>query len=286
MKRKAILSISSQVVRGHVGNSAAGFALRRLGLEVYEVPTLVWNHHPGHGAPKGLVVAPDQLAGLLERFERPPWGLEIAMIVTGYMRDADQARVAADAIARIKSLNPSVSYVCDPVCGDAGGSYVAAAVIEALREGLVPLADAITPNRHELALIAGRDVGSNAAILDAAASLGTATALVSSAHASRAGCIANLVVERTVGAQILETPLLAKAPNGTGDLLTALFAGWLALGRRTNEAAATAVAAVHDVILATAETGADELALIEAQALLVSPSTIPLVSTLSAARLR
>ncbi len=50
--------------------------------------------------------------------------------------------------------------------------------------------------------------------------------------------------------------------------------------------AATAVAAVHDVILATAETGADELALIEAQALLVSPSTIPLVSTLSAARLR
>ena len=77
---------------------------------------------------------------------------------------------------------------------------------------------------------------------------------------------------------------LDKAPNGTGDLLTALFAGWLALGKPTNEAAATAVAAVHDVIAATAETGADELALIEAQALLVSPSTIPLVSTLSAAR--
>jgi len=45
-----VLAISSQVVYGHVGNSAAAFALRRLGVHVLPVPTIVLSSHPGRDA--------------------------------------------------------------------------------------------------------------------------------------------------------------------------------------------------------------------------------------------
>ena len=282
MKRGAILSISSRVVRGHVGNSAAAFALQRLGLEVFEVPTLVWNHHPGHGRPKGLVMAPGDLAGLLERFAEGPWGLEIGMVVTGYLANPAQVSVVAEAIARLKALDPSVFYVCDPVCGDEAGPYVPAEVIDALRAALVPLADAITPNRHELGMISTRPVSSNAMIEKAVRQLAPTIALVSSAHAVESNSIANLVVVRGEPSRLYQTPRLSAAPNGTGDLLTALFAGRLALGAHPLESAAKAIAAVHDVIETTANEGRDELAIVAAQASLLAPSTVPAVSILTA----
>jgi pyridoxine kinase len=280
VKRGAILSISSQVVRGHVGNSVAAFALQRLGLEVYEVPTLVWNHHPGHGAPKGLVLAAETLEGLLDRFTTAPWNREIGMVVTGYLRDAGQVGVVARSIARLKALDPSLLYVCDPVCGDRAGPYVPTGVIGAIRDELVPLADAMTPNRHELGFISGRATDTNAMIREAAASLAPGVALVSSAHARTSEAAANLLAARGLPTQLIETPLLASAPNGTGDLLTAVFAGRLALGASPSEAAAVAVAAVHDVIRVTADIGHDELAIVEAQANLAVPSTIPAVSVM------
>ena len=45
----AVLSISSHVARGSVGNRAMVFALERLGFTVWAVPTVLLPHHPGHG---------------------------------------------------------------------------------------------------------------------------------------------------------------------------------------------------------------------------------------------
>jgi pyridoxine kinase len=117
-------------------------------------------------------------------------------------------------------------------------------------------------------------------IREAAASLAPGVALVSSAHARTPEAAANLLAARGLPTQLIETPLLASAPNGTGDLLTAVFAGRLALGASPSEAAAVAVAAVHDVIRVTADIGHDELAIVEAQANLAVPSTIPAVSVM------
>ena len=52
-----ILSIQSSVVFGHVGNSAARFALQRLGLDVWAVPTVLLSNHPGHGRFRGEATA-------------------------------------------------------------------------------------------------------------------------------------------------------------------------------------------------------------------------------------
>ncbi|KAB2849755.1 MAG: pyridoxal kinase [Hyphomicrobiaceae bacterium] len=276
MREGAILSISSQVVRGHVGNSAAAFALRRLGIEVYEVPTLIWNHHPGHGAPMGLVVASDVLADLLEKFSSGSWSSEIAMVISGYMREAVQVRIVAEAIARLKAREPRILYVLDPVSGDRAGPYVPGDVIEAIGRHLVPLADAITPNRFELAFLLKAPLGGNLEIMQAVDALKAPMALVSSAHAEHQGNVANLLVSGST-ASLIETPALPHAPKGTGDLLTALFAGRLKLKQSPLEAAAHAVAAVHDVICQSNDSGQDELALVKAQARLAAPTTLPLI---------
>jgi pyridoxine kinase len=43
----AILSIQSHVVYGHVGNSAAVFALQRVGREVWPIHTVHFSNHTG-----------------------------------------------------------------------------------------------------------------------------------------------------------------------------------------------------------------------------------------------
>ena len=49
-----VLSISSQVVWGPVGNSAAVPALQAGGHEVLGLPTITLSAHPGHGPPAGF----------------------------------------------------------------------------------------------------------------------------------------------------------------------------------------------------------------------------------------
>ena len=44
-----VLSISSHVARGSIGNRAMVFALESLGFTVIAVPTVLLPHHPGHG---------------------------------------------------------------------------------------------------------------------------------------------------------------------------------------------------------------------------------------------
>src|SRR5687768_930784 len=51
-----VLAISSQVVYGPVGSSAAVPAMRRLGLDVLELPSVLLSNHPGHGAPVRQVI--------------------------------------------------------------------------------------------------------------------------------------------------------------------------------------------------------------------------------------
>ena len=48
-----ILSIQSHVAYGHVGNSAAVFALQRLGVEVWPIHTVQFSNHTGYATSRG-----------------------------------------------------------------------------------------------------------------------------------------------------------------------------------------------------------------------------------------
>jgi pyridoxine kinase len=66
-----LLSIQSHVAYGHVGNSAAVFALQRLGCEVWPVHTVQFSNHLGYGQWRGSVFDPAHVAevvrGICER---------------------------------------------------------------------------------------------------------------------------------------------------------------------------------------------------------------------------
>src|SRR5690606_12017749 len=87
-------------------------------------------------------------------------------------------------------------------------------------------ADIVTPNRFEVAFLAGRDpehLADNAALADAARSLGRPEVVVTSAFAGE-GETANLLVTRDYSGLVIHRAF-AHAPHGTGDILAALYLG-------------------------------------------------------------
>jgi pyridoxine kinase len=51
-----VISIQSQVVHGHVGNSAAVFPLQACGIEVAAVPTTLLSNYPHYSSMRGGVL--------------------------------------------------------------------------------------------------------------------------------------------------------------------------------------------------------------------------------------
>ncbi len=75
---RAVIVISSHVVRGSVGNRAAVFALETLGFPVWAVPTVILPWHPGHGRATRIVPPLDQFKAMMADLERAPWLGEVA----------------------------------------------------------------------------------------------------------------------------------------------------------------------------------------------------------------
>jgi len=218
----AIVSISSRISRGYIGNTASGFAARRLGLDVWEVPTVMWAHHPGHGKPPGVITPAKTIADMLTGFERPEWRRQIDLVMTGYFRDADQVKATADFIKRLQDARQQFQVLVDPVCGDSYGIYVADEVITAIKSQLLPLADIIMPNRYELDILTSDKCSDNTSLVHAARSLGADTVVVTSAFPDKLA-IGNLLVEAR-SATLHETNSFSDPPHGTGDLFTGIFA--------------------------------------------------------------
>jgi pyridoxine kinase len=259
-----ILSISSHVVRGMVGNTLATFVLQRMGHAVWTVPTVIWDRHPGFGRPSGLALTGEQMVGLLAGFQAPAQAADTVLVISGYFANRGQIDAVRDHILALREQGFRPLYCCDPICGDAAGPYVAPEVASGLRTELLPLADIVTPNRHELGLLTGLPVTSNAEIVAAARALEREVCLVTSAFGSDATKIANLLVlPATVW--LRETPRRDAVPNGAGDLMTALFVGWMAKNIEPMGALSHAATGLGAVLEARRRDGGDELAIVESQ---------------------
>jgi pyridoxine kinase len=258
-----ILAISSQVVRGHVGNSAATFALQRLGHEVWALPTVILSNHPGHAHTAGARTPPATLREMVAALAQNDWLGEVDAVLTGYLPSAEHVAFAAETIAKVKDAGAKPLILVDPVLGDdPGGLYVAEAAAGALRAHLLPLADILTPNRFELAWLSGMDVDGATAGAAAAARLGPPQVLATSIPASTAQNLVNLLwqPQSTSAHQVRR---LNSVPHGTGDLLAALHLGHLLHGATPADAMRRAVAGCTAVIVASS--GADELRLVQTQ---------------------
>ena len=268
-----VLSLNSQVAFGHVGNSAAQFALQRLGHEVWAVPTVVFSNHPAHGVHRGSATEPERFAALIEGLAELGALERCDGVCSGYLGDAALAGAVAGAVDRVRGANPGAPYLCDPVIGDAGrGAYVSDAVREAVVGRLVPTADIVTPNAFELGLLAGAAVHSSDQAIAASRAvlgLGPRTVVCTSLAVATDALMAIAVTSGEAFA--VRTPKLDGQFYGAGDLFAALFLGHLLGGAGLARALSTAVSSVFGIVAAS---NGGELALIAAQDEIVAPSRV------------
>ncbi len=267
-----ILSIQSSVAYGHVGNSAAVFALQRLGFEVWAVNTVEFSNHPGHGGWRGHFATPPSVAEIVRGLEDRGVLARCDAVLTGYLGDPGMGEVVIDAVERVRAASPRARVCCDPVMGDAGrGFFVRPGIPEFYRERALAHADMVVPNAFELEYLAGRpceDVEGALAAADAVRALGPDLVVVTGLR-PEPGRVATLAVE-SEGAWIVDTPLVDGPKNGAGDLFSALFLGHALRAADPASALADAVSATHAMMDASAA-GSMELTLIAAQNLLVEP---------------
>lgn len=272
-----LLTISSWVARGHVGNSATTFPLMRRGHEVVALPTVVLAHHPGH-TPNPTRTDVTTLFEMGSDVLMSPTPHPVDGVLVGYVALAPQAANVAGIVAQARAHKEGIPLVVDPIVGDDGALYVDPAVIGETVTHLLPMADVIVPNLTELVAledpddVAGApDMGEEEAI-ERARRLGVPNVIVTSAPTASRDRAANLLVTPD-GAWRIETPRLPCQVHGTGDLLSGIVLGEIASGRTVLAATALAAAIVHDVLDETARRDADELSLVPAQELLVAPRT-------------
>jgi pyridoxine kinase len=272
-----LLSLQSHVTYGHVGNSAAVFALQRLGIEVWPIHTVQFSNHTGYGAWRGRAFDPILIEELLQGIDERGVLGTCDGVLSGYMGSAGIGAAILDAVARVKSANPRARYCCDPVIGDVGrGVFVQPGIAEFMRLHAVPAADVVTPNHFELDHLTGRDTrdfSEVVAAVDALRALGPRTVLVTSLVTNGTPVDAiDLVACDDSGRYRVRTPKLPISVNGAGDAVAALFFAHHQRSGSAAEALSRAASAIFGILNRTAEARSREILLIAAQDELVSPS--------------
>ena len=257
-KRPSVAVISSQVVRGSVGNRAAVLALESLGLPVWAVSTINLPWHPGHG-PSTRIVPDDALfKALLDDLSGSKFSQELGAILTGYLATPDQVKAVADFVKANRAQNPDLFYVCDPVIGDESRLYVKEDIACAIRDQLLPLANVITPNRFELGWVTGKTLSTNDEIVSTVRAMNVPAALVTSAFGMLKNSTGNLFVNDQI-ALLAEHRQIENAPNGVGDLTAALFTARHMAKQSLEDALRATTQSVFELLMRTQQRGADEL---------------------------
>lgn len=262
----SIISIQSQVVHGHVGNSAAVLPMQAHGLNVAAVPTTLLSNHPGFETMRGRVLEPELVGDLLRGVEERGLIETSRYIVSGYLGSRANGEVVAAFVKRARQLNPDIIYICDPVMGDTNlGVFVSDQVVECLCDELVPLADLLTPNQFEVGLIAGSQLSTwrelEAAVLKIQAQRGARLVVTGCTLSDTPdGSLENIVFEDKACTR-LTSPRLPMVPVGTGDLYTGLLTASLARDITLVAAARRAAAIVLDILGRTMAEGEHEMQL-------------------------
>lgn len=279
-----ILSISSQVVRGFVGNSVTEFVLQRLGHEVWSLPTVLFSNHPGHKIFGGARVTSKILRPVLEALDFGGHLKQVDAVMTGYLPTREHVFIALDALKLVRKINPNVVYLYDPALGDDSrpghpeGLYIDVKAAESQRMELLPLADIVTPNRFELEWLTMRPVLDQSSALATMNGLGTETVLATSIP-GKPDELLN-ILSRKDQALVSGVKNLGTVPHGTGDLMAALYLGAVFKGQSQERALGFATAGVETVLKASLEQ--DELQLISTQALWsdVTPAKVMMINEL------
>lgn len=273
-----VISIQSHVSFGHVGNAAAVFPLQRLGVTVWPVHTVLFSNHTGYEGWRGPVLSPETVREILLGLEDRGVFADCHGVLTGYIGNPDLGSVVADVVDRVRQANPGAIYCCDPVMGDEGrGFYVSDGVAGFMQDTALPRADILTPNKFELQAMSPFDSDGLTDLIGAARALcakGPRLVLVTSLERADgpADAVEMLLVSNE-DAWLAATPRLSFPinPNGAGDMTAALFMAAILKGASPDAALSDTISAVYSVLEKTRDLDRREMALVEAQDVIVSP---------------
>ncbi|CDK27535.1 unnamed protein product [Kuraishia capsulata CBS 1993] len=151
---KQVLTFSSHVVHGYVGNKAMTFPLQLRGWDVDAINTTNFSNHPGYGQFKGPKVEPEVITEIHTGLENID--CEYDIILTGYVASAQTLQAVVQICSVRLKRNPECIWILDPVLGDNGRLYVSEDIIphykDLFKTNLVTL---VTPNQFEMEVLTG-----------------------------------------------------------------------------------------------------------------------------------
>ncbi|KAF3445251.1 hypothetical protein FNV43_RR14945 [Rhamnella rubrinervis] len=226
-----VLSIQSHTVQGYVGNKSAVFPLQLLGYDVDPINSVQFSNHTGYPTFKGQVLNGQELWELIEGLKANDL-LHYTHLLTGYIGSVSFLNTVLEVVDKLRSINPKLTYVCDPVMGDEGKLYVPPELVSVYREKVVPVASMLTPNQFEAEQLTGLRIGSEidgreaCNILHAA---GPSKVVITSF--SLDGNLFLIGSHQKEQGQLpeqfkIKIPKIPAYFTGTGDLMTALLLGW------------------------------------------------------------
>lgn len=248
-----IISVQSQLVYGHAGNSAAVPPLRQLGLRVAEIPTTLLSNAPFYPTTRGQVLPAEWFAELLRGTRERGLHRRARALVSGYLGSVAIGHAFADWLDAALPEAPQLRFCLDPVIGDTHtGPYVEPELEAVFRERLVRHAWMLTPNAWELGRLTGMPADSEAAAIAAARQLLAQGPrwVVTHSVPGAAGTLLTLAVGIDACWKIA-TPELPIDVAGTGDVLTALLTAFILRGDTMPHALERTVAGVHAMLEAT-----------------------------------
>ena len=245
LKRAALINDLSCF--GKCSLSVAIPILSSYGVETVPLPTAILSTHTGGFT--GFVVQ-DMTENM--RLFAAHWkklGVKFDAIITGYCCTVEQIRLTAEFIRSFAESDTLV--IVDPVLGDHEALYTgfSDAHVDAMRE-LCSLADLITPNRTEAALLAG--CGMDAPIETLLKALTVENVIITGVHrGEEIGYCARL------NGQYMEIfkPCLPQTLHGTGDVFVSALCGELMNGKGMPQALKDAAEFCDDCVQKTAKRG-------------------------------
>jgi hydroxymethylpyrimidine/phosphomethylpyrimidine kinase len=179
-----------------------------------------------------------------------PDACKTGMLATGELVQAVAASIRAHRLGH---------YVLDPVMvATSGDRLLAEDAVSAIAHELVPLAELVTPNLDEAALLVGFDVSDVASMRRAARALvdaGAAAALVKGGHLSGTEVV-DVFFDGGELHEVRHARIDTRSTHGTGCTLSAAVAAGLARGTPLHAAVAHALDFVHRAIAQAPNLGA------------------------------
>lgn len=219
--------------------------LSAMGVQCCPLPTAYLSTHTGGFTGNTFLDLTDQMAGVTAHWKNE--GVVFDAVYTGFMGSREQMALAADFIRTFKT--PENRIVIDPVMGDHGKPYrtYTAEMCAAMGE-LAALADILTPNRTEAAILLG--VPYDDLRLDTEADCRRWARELSRGGTRSVALTGVSLSPDTVGAVCFDhqsgETAFAQAKrvdeqfHGTGDLFAGVMTGALCRGKRLGEAAQAA----------------------------------------------